>query len=42
MVDLNTYVEFADRYAEVVGGRDEAGLQSDAKVFFCLIGDVEE
>ena len=37
----NTYDEFAERFAEVFGSRDENGLGGDAKVFFDLIGNVE-
>ena len=39
-MNRNTYDQFAERYAEVFGERDETDLQGDSKVFFDLIGDV--
>ena len=40
-MERNTYYEFAERYAEVFGERDETGLHGDSKEFFDLIGDVD-
>lgn len=39
-MNRNTYDQFAERYVEVFGERDETDLQGDSKVFFDLIGDV--
>ena len=40
-MERNTYDQFAQRFDEVFGSRDENDLEGDSKLFFDLIGDVD-